>query len=152
MKPYLVDAYQEFKRVDHLLFVSLKYTRTADMLTSVLDRLIACFDAFITGMLSFASEKQPKLEIPHNAAMKASLFSKSFPQEKLADVPQFFLFLRNLKRREYNVSNEFRRHVTMSVIFPEIIMNISIDKLHYYYEATKEFLEEAQKLIEPTND
>ena len=152
MTPYLYDAHQEFKRVDHLLFVSLKYTRTVDMLASVVDRFITCLHALIKGMLLFSQEKQHGQDVPQNQAQQAELFSQSFPQEKLKDIPAFFIFLRKLKRLDYKTMNEFRRHVTMSVIFPEIVINISIDKLYCYYETTKIFIEEAQEIITPTND
>ncbi len=36
MTDYLDNAKNEMKRVDHLLFVSLKYTRTVDVIKSVM--------------------------------------------------------------------------------------------------------------------
>ena len=40
MKDYLDDVKNEVKRVDHLIYVSLKYTRTVDVIRSVVERII----------------------------------------------------------------------------------------------------------------
>ena len=37
----LENAKEELKRVDHLIFVSLKYTRTVDVLLNVINRIIS---------------------------------------------------------------------------------------------------------------
>ena len=42
MKESFDEAVQELKRVDHLFWVSLKYTRTVDVIKHVIDRLISC--------------------------------------------------------------------------------------------------------------
>ena len=44
MNTSLSDAVEEIKRVDHLVFVSLKYTRTVDVIKSVVDRIISALD------------------------------------------------------------------------------------------------------------
>ena len=152
MTPYLIDACQEFKRVEHLLFVSLKYTRTVDVLVSVVDKVISCLGELIKGMLTYAHDNKRCEEVPTNAAAQAELFAKLYPQHELVDISPFFLFLRKLKRLEYKRMNEYRRHVTMTVIFPEIAVNITIDKLNYYYAALKNFIDTTQEIIEPSDD
>ena len=42
MKESFDEAIQELKRVDHLFWVSLKYTRTVDVIKHVIERLINC--------------------------------------------------------------------------------------------------------------
>lgn len=51
MREPLFFASQELKRAEHLLYVSLKYTRTADVMQSFIARLVACFDFIIDGLL-----------------------------------------------------------------------------------------------------
>ena len=38
MSEYLVDSKQEINRADHLIYVSLKYTRTVDVIKSIIER------------------------------------------------------------------------------------------------------------------
>ena len=47
----LEDAKEELKRVDHLIYVSLKYTRTVDVLRNVIERLVTASEFMITAML-----------------------------------------------------------------------------------------------------
>ena len=61
---YLGQAREELKRVDHLIFVSLKYTRTVDVLKSVLTRLINCFECIIIGVLNDAYEQKKIKAVP----------------------------------------------------------------------------------------
>ena len=53
----VTNAVEELKRVDHLIFVSLKYTRTVDVLRSVINRLIDAYGAIIEGILKEMEEK-----------------------------------------------------------------------------------------------
>ena len=41
MNEQLENTIEELKRVDHLFYVSLKYTRTVDMIKHVLERIIS---------------------------------------------------------------------------------------------------------------
>ena len=61
MKESLDDAIKELKRVDHLYYVSLKYTRTADMMKIMLERLISTFSFGMESLLKHAKE-QKKIE------------------------------------------------------------------------------------------
>ena len=36
----LENAKEELKRIDHLIYVTLKYTRTVDVLLSVVERMV----------------------------------------------------------------------------------------------------------------
>ena len=44
MDDALYDAEKELKRVDHLIYVSLKYTRTVDVFKNIIKRLISTID------------------------------------------------------------------------------------------------------------
>ena len=56
MEEAFEEAVKEIKRVDHLFYVSLKYTRTVDMMKHMLDRLISTFQHGIMVMLRKAKE------------------------------------------------------------------------------------------------
>ena len=54
MKESFELAVQELKRVDHLFWVSLKYTRTVDVIKNVIDRLISCVGFGLEAILKWA--------------------------------------------------------------------------------------------------
>jgi hypothetical protein len=47
----LDESKEELKRVDHLIYVSLKYTRTVDVLRNVVARLLAALDYALLSLL-----------------------------------------------------------------------------------------------------
>ena len=51
------DANNELKRADHMLYISLKYTRTCDVMQNIIKRLIAAFDFGIEAMLDDLNNK-----------------------------------------------------------------------------------------------
>ena len=47
MQDYIDDMKSELKRVDHIIYVSLKYTRTVDVIKHAIDRMISAIDFWI---------------------------------------------------------------------------------------------------------
>ena len=62
MKDYLDQIKSELKRADHLFYVSLKYTRTVDVIRSMIQRLLNAFDISFEALLEKTKKrrKQPK--------------------------------------------------------------------------------------------
>ena len=60
------DAEEEIKRADHLLYISLKYTRTRDIVKNIIVRLIAAFDLAIMAILEDANSKKKLYNVSDN--------------------------------------------------------------------------------------
>ena len=149
MKESFDLAVQELKRVDHLFWVSLKYTRTVDVIKHVIDRLISCIGFGLESLLKYAKEKKLIANIPENAGLRCDLLNKTFPENlELVDYINFYLKLRKLSNAEYAKKEEFRRHVTMiATIDKGEIVNVDIDVLKEYYEKTRNFITLVKKII-----
>ena len=149
MKESFEEAVQELKRVDHLFWVSLKYTRTVDVIKHVIDRLINCIGFGLESLLKYAKEKKLITNIPTNAGLRCDLLKKTFPDNlELVDYINFYILLRKLSKAEYAKREEFRRHVTMiATIDKGEIVEVSIDVLKEYYEKTRIFLTLVKKII-----
>ena len=114
MKEALDNARQELKRVDHLFYVSLKYTRTADMMRHMVERLISTFSFGIESLLKHAKDQKKVDEIPDNMGMRTKLAIKNFPDEEFAKYIDLYSKLRKIIRAKFTKREEFRRHVTMT--------------------------------------
>jgi len=154
MTEYLIDASDELKRADHLLYVSLKYTRTVDVIRSLIQRLINAFDFIMNGYLNQLEEEEKIDELPTAPGAKAMAIKKYFADDaELIEYMDFYLFMRKLLRAKYTRSLEFRRHVTMTstLIDPETeteeIVNVEIDHVSEYYEKTKEFFAKYKSVV-----
>ena len=150
MKESFDEAIQELKRVDHLFWVSLKYTRTVDVIKNVIERLISCIGFGLEAILKYSKEKKLITAIPSNAGMRCDLLKKVFHgNSELVEYVNFYLMLRKLSRAEYTKKEEFRRHVTMiAVIDNGEIVNVDIDTLKEYYLKTRNFIDFVKKIID----
>jgi|SRR3989338_620919 len=149
MKESFDDAVQELKRVDHLFWVSLKYTRTVDVIKHVIERLINCIGFGLEALLKYAKEKKLVASIPTNAGLRCDLLKKIFPDNlELCDYINFYLRLRKLSKAEYARREEFRRHVTMiATIDKGEIVEVTIDSLKEDYEKTRDFISFVKRTI-----
>lgn len=154
MKESFEEAVQELKRVDHLFWVSLKYTRTVDVIKHVIDRLINCIGFGLESLLKYAKEKKLVASVPENAGLRCELLKKTFPENaELIDHINFYILLRKLSKAEYAKREEFRRHVTMiATIDKGEIVEVSIDVLKEYYEKTRGFISLVKKIINEEKD
>ncbi|MFH1133239.1 MAG: hypothetical protein V1735_02000 [Nanoarchaeota archaeon] len=142
MNESLDNAREEFKRVDHLIYVSLKYTRTVDIFINIFERMISCCDFVIDGFMLRLKEEKKVAEIPAQARVRAEWLKKHFAHDpEMVKYIDFYLLLRRLAKSSYTRSNEFRRHVTMTATLDGgEIMEVNIDVMMVYYQALKDFL------------
>ncbi|MBI2656471.1 hypothetical protein HYX03_01910 [Candidatus Woesearchaeota archaeon] len=142
-------AVQELKRVDHLFWVSLKYTRTVDVIKHVIDRLISCIGYGLEALLKYAKEKKLMTSLPTNAGLRCDVLKRTFPDNlELIEYVNFYLRLRKLSKAEYTKREEFRRHVTMTATIDKgEVVEVNIDSLKQDYEKTRNFLAFVKKVI-----
>lgn len=125
-------------RADHLLFVTLKYARTADVIKNAIQRLIAAFEYAFTDLLEVAKKKKKIKEIPPLPLTKAELIKKIYPRKKeIKEYINLYLLLKRIDKLKYTGREEFRKNVTL--VTDEVEVNV--ETLKEYYLKTKEFIE-----------
>lgn len=145
-------AHQELKRADHSIAVSLKYTRTVDVIKSIIERLISTI-AF--GMDALLAKSQKKTEeIPELPRLKIEATKKLYPEDKtIQDFIQFYILLRKVDKAKFTRAQEYRRHVTMTAkLEDETELEVTIDIITDYYDRTKEFLQYVSTKVGETNE
>ncbi|MFH1408999.1 MAG: hypothetical protein ABIH34_03765 [Nanoarchaeota archaeon] len=149
MNEYLEEAQTEFKRVDHLIFVSLKYTRTVDVFQNIFERISTCFDAAMGGFLQQLKDQGKIDEIPGAPRARGELLKKHFADDgEMQKYLDLFLFVRRLMKSTYTRRNEFRRHVTMTATLEGgQIFEVNIDRMHEYHTTLKNFIEYITPLL-----
>jgi hypothetical protein len=153
MEENIENAQEELKRVDHLFFVSLKYTKTGDVIMSIVERLINSFDFTINALFIYMESKKKVFEVPDNAVAKIAQIKKLFKSDEqfLEDIDLYQL-LRKIKRSDYSTVREFRKHVTMSSVVDEIGLDVNIDIIEEYFNRTKNFVDKSYRLIHGIKD
>jgi hypothetical protein len=150
MHTSLNDAVEQLKRIDHLIYVSLKYTRTVDILKSILKRLIECFDACILSLLELNVEVGRLPEVPSNVVARLATVNSLYPCPELERLLNLYLVMRKIDKAEAIRSNEYRRGVRMSVILKDVVVEIDIDNVEEYYKLAQTFFRICAKIIEFT--
>ena len=145
----LERAQQELKRADHLIYVSLKYTRTVDVLKSIIERLIATLDAGLDALLYHAKNKGEVPAVPTLPRLKIEAIKKAYAEnEQLKHYLIFYLLLRKLDKAKFERAQEYRRHVTMKAELNDTKAEITIDIISDYFHKSKEFLAIVRQVIE----
>lgn len=154
MSEHVEQAIEELKRADHLIFVSLKYTRTCDVIKNIVERLVTCFDFVFDYFAEYLKDTKKIEEVPQARAKKIEVVNEYFKNNaQFREYYEFYMKLRKINKAEFTRRQEFRRHVTMTVILEDNCpVELNIDSIHEYYLKTKEFLDFAMHLIEPKED
>ncbi len=145
MKDTMENAKEELKRIDHLIYVTLKYTRTVDVFLSVIDRMINAYEFLVEVLIKLAIQEGRIAEEPDIPLAKVQLVLKLYDTKKIKENIEFYLMLRKLKRASYEKTNEFRRHVTMTAIVDGKVITVNIDNITEKFHELKEFIDYIEK-------
>ncbi|MBU0627811.1 MAG: hypothetical protein KKC75_01365 [Nanoarchaeota archaeon] len=149
MEESLQDAAEEIKRAEHLFYVSLKYTRTVDVIRSLLERLISTFDHGMLSLLKYAKEKKKISEIPSTPSSRCELLGNTFKDLEIQSYLDMYILFRKLIRFPYTKREEYRRHVTMISKLENRSFEVNIDILEEYYNKTMDFLRLVAGVVKP---
>ena len=148
MEESLHKALEELKRIEHLVFVSLKYTRTVDVLKSIIQRMINTFSFGFNALLIYAKEQKLITDYPENKALRCNILKEIYPdEERLHEYIDYYLKLRKIMRADYTKREEYRRHVTMSVVIDGEPIDITMDSVKEDFEMLKEFINYIREFI-----
>ena len=138
----LNDAKGEIQRADHLLFVTLKYTRTIDVMKNVIARLANAFDNAVIHALEVLKKKRKIKIIPLSPVSRAELLRDLNKRDvMILDALNTYFFLRKVANAEYTKKEEFRKNVTLTVMHKDEAIEVNIKTLEDYYNKTKEFID-----------
>ncbi len=153
MKEFLDRAEEELKRADHLIFVSLKYTRTVDVIKNIVERLINAFDLGMDALLKYAKQKKMIDCIPTAPLVKAETIKAAFSEDPhVSSFINLYRFFRKINTAKFSRAQEYRRHVTMTAFLDDGEIEVSIDIISEYFEKTKEFIVYCRNLVQAKND
>ncbi len=139
---YLDNAVQELKRVDHQVYVSLKYTRTVDVLLNIISRMIDGYEEMWNALLTKLFSEQKILEIPEAAVIRVNLLQEQYSSSQvILDNLELYVLLRKLHRSNPQREQEYRRHVAMRTIIDGREEEVNIDIITQYAHVQKEFLQ-----------
>jgi len=119
----------EMKAAQHLLYVSLKYTKTGDVILNLMHRWRLMIEHSVDMMLEKAKKKKLIKEIPVAPKLKISLLAQVLKKEPLVvETLQLYSFFRRVDTLEHYKEHEFRKNVALRVVDDKEIV-IDVEKL-----------------------
>lgn len=144
----LEDAKEELKRVDHQIYVSLKYTRTVDVLLNIISRMIDGYDFLLEALLKLAVEENKLESIPPSPIERGNTLKRLYEEdEQIIDNINLYFLLRKLFRSNPQRESEYRRNVTMRSVVEGREELVTIDIITNYYHFMLDFYKRVLDLV-----
>ena len=149
MKENLAKSIEELKRANHLVYVSLKYTRTGDILYNIIKRLSDSLEYLINAILIDTVNSKLIDEVPLSPIQKANTLAEIYKDNKTYErIVEIFKLLRQLLKSKYITKNDYRRHLTAYFTLPgKKIYEVDIDKITALYEELETIIKDTQREI-----
>ncbi len=133
---------------DHLLYVSLKYTKTCDVIINLIRRWTVMINDSVDGLLEQLKKKKKIKVIPGAPRQRLELVKKQFSKSpevmKAMELYEFFKRVDNLKTiRE----SEFRKDVRLKVYDGVQETIINLDKLKEYSAILETFISYVKQIL-----
>ena len=142
------EIIQEKISADHLLYVSLKYTKTCDVIINLLLRWRNLIDVCINKLLLNAKDNKKIDNVSDNAIGRIKQIKDIFKKNKeIIEVIDFFMMLRKLETLEIERIGEFRKNVALKVQFRGQEVNINLEQLKIYAETMEKFTSKVKEIL-----
>ena len=142
------DIIQEKISADHLLYVSLKYTKTCDVIFNLILRWRKMIETSIEELLKHAKKKKKISSIPTNPTSKISEIKKLFKKDenflKTIELYEMFRKIENLRKERIG---EFRKNVNLRVFYQGKEININLEKLKIYADMLEKFISTTKQFL-----
>jgi len=134
-------AKEELKRAEHSIYVSLKYTRTVEVIKGIIHRLINAIDHAVLALLKHAEEQGKIDKVPSLPRQRLEALQQTFAEDKLLqNYVAFYTLLRKIDKASFASVSEYRKGVAMIAEFDGQKVEITIDIITDYFTKTSELV------------
>jgi len=144
-------AESELKRADHLIHISLKYTRTTDVLLSILKRFVSAIESEMKDSLDAAKEKGHIKEVEKSPKMITAQLKKVYKNSaEINELIDFYYLLRRILNADYIRKEEFRKNVTLFAFDDQgtEFARIMTDTVKEYYKKVEDLIKYMEENIQ----
>jgi hypothetical protein len=135
------DIIQEKISADHLLYVSLKYTKTCDVIINLILRWKRMIERSIGEILKHAKKKKKISYIPENPKGQLELIQKLMKKDtNFIDVIDMYEMFKKIEELKKERIGEFRKNVTLKVFYKGEEINVNLEKLKIYADKLEKFI------------
>jgi hypothetical protein len=133
---------------DHLLYVSLKYTKTCDVILNLIKRWVIMMNHCIDAMLEQLKKKKKIKEIPLAPRQKAELIKIQFKNvPEVMKTMVIYDFFKRIDDSRAIKECEFRKDVRLRVVDQGQEIIINLDKLKEYSMILESFISYVKQFL-----
>lgn len=141
MSETLEKIIKEKISADHLMYVSMKYTKTCDVMINLIKRWKIMIDYTFDALLEKAKKKKLIKTIPEAPKLRVDLvrnvFNKNPEVINALNEYEMFKLIDSLQKTK---ESEFRRGVCLRVLYKGKEIAINLEKLREYAETLEKFI------------
>ncbi|MBU0760177.1 MAG: hypothetical protein KJ600_06065 [Nanoarchaeota archaeon] len=126
---------------DHLLYVSLKYTKTCDVIINLLSRWKNMIDRGMDRLVEKAKKDKKWKAVPDAPRAKLIQLRKIYANiPEIIETLEVYEIFRDIDKLEKVRENEFRKGVNLRVMHKEKTININLNQLRDYSILLEKFI------------
>ena len=139
---------QEKISADHLLYVSLKYTKTCDVILNLILRWRKMIETCIDRILEHGKKKKKISSVPSNPVGKIEVVRKLFKNNKdFLEVIDMYEMFRKIEELRKERIGEFRKNVNLKVYYRGEEIDINLEKLKIYADLLEKFISTTKQFL-----
>ena len=142
------EIIQEKISADHLLYVSLKYTKTCDVILNLLLRWRKMIETSINEILKHAKKKKKIPSVSSNVVGKVEQIRKLFKKNKdFLEVIEMYEMLRKVEDLRKERIGEFRKNVTLKILYRGKEISVNLEQLKIYADSLEKFISATKQFL-----
>ncbi|MAG79143.1 hypothetical protein CMI40_02095 [Candidatus Pacearchaeota archaeon] len=142
------EIIQEKISADHLLYVSLKYTKTCDVITNLIIRWRKMIETSIDEIIKHAKKKKKISSIPSNPIKKIEQIKKLFKKDKnFLEVIEMYEMFRKIEELRKERIGEFRKNVNLRIFYRGKEINVNLEQLKIYADKLEKFINTTKQFL-----
>lgn len=135
------DIIKEKISADHLMYVSLKYTKTCDVIINLLTRWKNMIDKGMDRLVEKAKKEKKWKPIPDAPRAKLIQLKKIYANNPdIKETLDLYDLFRDIDKLDKIRQSEFRKGVNLKVTYKDEIIDINLDKLKEYAAILEKFI------------
>jgi hypothetical protein len=126
---------------DHLLYVSLKYTKTCDVIINLLSRWKNMIERGIDRLVAKAKKEKKWKPVPEAPLARLIQLKRIYADKpEVMETLTLYELFRDIDKLEKVRENEFRKGVNLKVFYRGQVININLNQLKDYAAILERFI------------
>ncbi len=142
------EILKEKTSADHLLYVSLKYTKTGDVILNLIARWKSMIEISFDALLEVALKEKKIPHLPESPKQRIEFMKKVYKKSpEIQETIKLYIFFKQIPELPKTREGEFRKNVALKVTRGKEEIRIDTEKLKEYSELLETFISKVKHIL-----